>query len=139
MDDEAHLPAVATLVKGLREDLGLTLRDAAALGDLGTTTWNAVEQGRPVKGRTYSRIERALDLPAGTLRRLRDTGMHPTIAPKAVTPVSSGVARIAHLIRMVDEAEDVPDADRMAITATMTAALAHMKERATARNEREAG
>jgi hypothetical protein len=125
-NDYAFLRILATYIKHRREDAELGMREAAVLADVSPSTWNNVEQGRPVRGRTYARVERGLQLPPGTCRRIASTGI--TAAPTSAA-VSPGAERIANMIEITQNLPDVPKADRAAITAAMTAALVHMQSR----------
>jgi hypothetical protein len=130
--DENHtnhyefLHILAAFIKHRREDAELGMREAATLGDVSPSTWNNVEQGRPVRGRTYARVERGLQLPPGTCRRIASTGVVAAAIPTTVTP---GAARIANMIEITENLTDVPKADKAAIKAAMTAALSHMQAR----------
>lgn len=67
--DESPL---ATAVKQRREDLGLTIVDASQRARLSRSSWHEIESGRrrSTFGDTLERIDEALELNRGTLRRI---------------------------------------------------------------------
>ena len=130
---------VASHVRQAREGRGLDLRRAAYLARLSPTTWNGVELGRSSRGRTYGRIEMALEMRPGTLQHILETGIAPTAGrPRTLTPTSPGGIMIAGLIELMEKSTEVPRADRVSIIASMNAALTRMEDEDD-RPEREVG
>ena len=113
---------VARIVTDAREGKGWSLRAVAEQSGFARDTWNNVELSRPARMGTYYKIERALGLPAGSLAKARRGEW---IAGDR--PVSGAEARLATMIRAVETDTEVPQADVVAITAVMSATLAHLR------------
>jgi transcriptional regulator with XRE-family HTH domain len=101
-----RLKRLAELVKHRREELDLTVRDAARLAGLSPSTWIKAEQGEvQPQGRTLAKIDKVLGWPSGT-SRARLTGERLVAdAPQPESIADEDVARWAETNRRLDPYE----------------------------------
>jgi transcriptional regulator with XRE-family HTH domain len=92
--DEAR-KALGVRVRRRREDLGLTIDQAAELASLSPVTWSRVEFGRAVRGLTYAAVDHVLEWTSGSSR----------------TILEGGEARILSSIEVEISKEDASDPD----------------------------
>lgn len=82
---EADLERLAKLVAARRLELGLGILKAANAAAISKDTWKRVELGLPVRGTSYTDVERALQWAAGSCRAVLEGGS-PVLAGKAESP-----------------------------------------------------
>jgi predicted transcriptional regulator len=78
------MPKLGACIRQRREQLELSVRDAAARAGMSTTTWIHAE-GSTIRsqGVTLARIERALNWPSGTCRRILAGEDPPVVAVRS--------------------------------------------------------
>lgn len=75
---DTDLQRLADAVTLRRADLGLSREECARRAGMSNNTWGRIEQGRPARDTSYSRIDRVLDWPIGTCAQILDD---PTFEP----------------------------------------------------------
>jgi transcriptional regulator with XRE-family HTH domain len=92
MDDDDGASAIGSEIRRRRNQLGLSQTAAALEADLARRTWMAIEKGRRrANPETLAKIERALQMPAGSLG-----------AFSVVQPTDEMAAIKRNLVEMID-------------------------------------
>jgi hypothetical protein len=98
------------IIKALRLSQRLTVDGAAARAPMSATTWQRVEDGKPVRALTYRGIEEVLRLPRGILEgAVSGTTSLATLESQSAPPAEPGM--MEHL----DQTPELTDAEKAAL------------------------